>query len=333
MSLDHTETTLPPAAGLALYGHADRLLGHVCLHRGVPDRPAAGPGLFQRGGRADDLGALPGGHCVPAPAGGLCRPAPGIPPQAYRLPVHAPLPGGERLVLARPGHGAGGDRPGVGGHRRAGGVLLPPHGRHGHPVHQRRRPHPLQPGPGTGLPGLRSDLCVPGLPGGALRGGEHAAHPCGAGRGGDRPGGHLPALPGQAPRPRCGGAEATVGPGPAAVQSVLYPDAGRGAAEPDGGAPPVQLPGERGHQPGRHRRRSGPCHVCDGGLRAAHRLSLSTAAPPVWQRAAAGAQRRIRHPQGRGAAVYLQLRRRPAGPAPATAGLRPVHPGVGLLCQ
>ena len=36
-----------------------------------------------------------------------------------------------------------------------------------------------------------------------------------------------PALPGQAPRPGCGGAEATVGPGPAAVQSVLYPDAGR----------------------------------------------------------------------------------------------------------
>lgn len=51
---------------------------------------------------------------------------------------------------ARPGYGAGGDRPGVGGHRRAGGVLLPPHGRHGHPVHQRRRPHPLQPGPRLG---------------------------------------------------------------------------------------------------------------------------------------------------------------------------------------
>ncbi len=34
---------------------------------------------------------------------------------------------------------------------------------------------------------------------------------------------------------------------------------------------------------------SGPGHVCDGGLRAAHRLSLSTAAPPVRQRAAAAA--------------------------------------------
>ena len=70
-----------------------------------------------------------------------------------------------------------------------------------------------------------------------------------------------------------------------------------------------------------------------GGLRAAHRLPLPKATPPVRQRSAAAHQRRIRHPQGRGAAVYLQLRRRPAGPAPATAGLRPVHPGVGLLCQ
>lgn len=92
-----------------------------------------------------------------------------------------------------PGMGLGGDRPGVGGHRRAGGVLLSTHGRHGHPVHQRRRPHPLQSGPGTGLPGLGPDLCVPGLPGGALRGGEHAATHVVLVAAEDRPGGHLPA--------------------------------------------------------------------------------------------------------------------------------------------
>ena len=85
---------------------------------------------------------------------------------------------------------------------------------------------------------------------------------------------------------------------------------------------------------------------CDGGLRAAHRLSLSTAAPPVWQRAAAGAQRCVRHPQGRGAAVYLQLRRRPAGRLDLGYGRRkldaPLHPSqtggmvhdiCGIFCK
>ena len=85
--------------------------------------------LLDRGFSNGEAGLMTSVRCLAGivcqPCWGLCRPAPGIPlKRIVSLSMLFSL-GGERLVLARPGYGAGGDRPGVGGHRRAGGVLLP----------------------------------------------------------------------------------------------------------------------------------------------------------------------------------------------------------------
>ncbi len=129
--------------------------------------PCCWTGLFQRGGRADDLGALPGGHCVPALLGALPTGTRNS-PQAYRLPCPCPLPWGERLVLARPGHGWG-DRPGgavIGGLEVSSYPSWTPW-----PSSSSTTASPSATvWAGDWAPGLRPDLCVPGLPGGALRG-------------------------------------------------------------------------------------------------------------------------------------------------------------------
>ena len=91
----------------------------------------------------------------------------------------------------------------------------------------------------------------------------------------------------------------------------------------------VNIVTSRGGQPGG----SGAGPVSHGGLRAAHRPVFRPAAAASGQRAAGDAEHAFRHPEGGAAAVYHQLSGRAAGAAHPGAGLRPVHPGVGIFCQ
>lgn len=149
MSLDHTETTLLRRLD---WHYMAMQIGFWAMFASIVGYQTAL--LLDRGFSNGEAGLMTSVRCL---AGIVCQPLLGaLPtgtrnsPQAYRLLSMLLSLGVSVWYWLAPGMGLG-DRPGVGGHRRAGGVLLPPHGRHGHPVHQRRRPHPLQSGPGTGL--------------------------------------------------------------------------------------------------------------------------------------------------------------------------------------
>ena len=69
--------------------------------------------LLDRGFSNGEAGLMTSVRCLAGivcqPCWGLCRPAPGISPQAYRLPVHAPLPGVSVWYWLAPGMGLGED--------------------------------------------------------------------------------------------------------------------------------------------------------------------------------------------------------------------------------
>ena len=188
--------------------------------------------LLDRGFSNGEAGLMTAVRCL---AGIVCQPLlggfadrhPGFPSSVSSPCPWLLSPGGERLVLARPGHGPGGDRPGVGGHRRAGGVLLSPDGRHGRSVHQRRVPIRYSLGRGIGSLAYAVACVLLGFQVGAAGGWRAPCSPTGAGDAGDPAGGHLPGLPGQGPAARGGGPKPQSALVPAAGNPRFTPDAGR----------------------------------------------------------------------------------------------------------